>query len=371
MHFTTSRLGCAVCAAILLVVAAPGMATELYWTDFGTKSVCTSQLDGTAVETLVSGRETLRALTLDLTHGKMYWGEKQDSVFKIMRANLDGSGTHELLSGYGASGIAVDPSAGWLYWVGGLGGAVGEHVRRARLDGSNVTTLVSGLVKARDIALDLDGGKMYWTDESAAKIQRANLDGSGMETLLSGAEPYGIALDLDAGKMYWTEPNIDRIQRADLDGSNVEDLVDSGLALPLHIVLAPELGKMYWTDYGVDAIKRANLDGSDVEVLLDSSTVEDPCGLSLGSESIRLPGDANLDGAVTDADYTVWADHYLHWPATWSMGDFDGSGEVTDGDYTIWADNYGRAAGIVPEPATIVLLGFGLLTVRSGRSGNK
>jgi hypothetical protein len=54
-----------------------------------------------------------------------------------------------------------------------------------------------------------------------------------------------------------------------------------------------------------------------------------------------VPGDANGDGAVTDADYTIWADNYGTTGATSAQGDFNGDGTVTDADYTIWADNYG------------------------------
>jgi glycosyl hydrolase family 42 (putative beta-galactosidase) len=58
-----------------------------------------------------------------------------------------------------------------------------------------------------------------------------------------------------------------------------------------------------------------------------------------------MPGDANADGAVTDADYTVWADHYgTSAGATVSTGDFNGDGAVTDADYTVWADHYGMVA---------------------------
>jgi hypothetical protein len=69
----------------------------------------------------------------------------------------------------------------------------------------------------------------------------------------------------------------------------------------------------------------------------------------------RVPGDANGDGAVTDADYTIWADHYGEANAGWSGGDWNEDGLVSDADYTIWADNYGRT-GNVPEPATMVVL---------------
>ncbi len=76
-----------------------------------------------------------------------------------------------------------------------------------------------------------------------------------------------------------------------------------------------------------------------------------------------VPGDANDDGMVTDADYTVWADTYgstTDWWADWNQ-----DGQITDADYTIWADNYGYGVpGVaVPEPATLSLLAIGGLAV--------
>jgi CSLREA domain-containing protein len=63
-------------------------------------------------------------------------------------------------------------------------------------------------------------------------------------------------------------------------------------------------------------------------------------------QSGMLMGDANRDDEVTDADYTVWADHYGQ-SGSFSEGDFNGDGVVSDADYTIWADNYGRTTGLV------------------------
>jgi PEP-CTERM motif-containing protein len=74
-----------------------------------------------------------------------------------------------------------------------------------------------------------------------------------------------------------------------------------------------------------------------------------------------LPGDANGDGAVTDADYTIWADNYGQCGVTSAEGDFNGDGCVTDADYTIWADNYGLTASSVPEPTTMGLIALGSL----------
>ena len=66
------------------------------------------------------------------------------------------------------------------------------------------------------------------------KIQRANLDGSNVEDLVTQglSSPRGIALDVEGGKMYWTDSGTDKIQRANLDGSNIEDLVTQGLSSP-------------------------------------------------------------------------------------------------------------------------------------------
>ena len=46
---------------------------------------------------------------------------------------------------------------------------------------------------------------IFWTDSDTAKIQRANPDGSNVQDLVTGVRyPSGIALDMGGGKMYWT-----------------------------------------------------------------------------------------------------------------------------------------------------------------------
>jgi hypothetical protein len=82
-----------------------------------------------------------------------------------------------------------------------------------------------------------------------------------------------------------------------------------------------------------------------------------------------LPGDANRDGAVTDADYTIWADHYGTTSATWGEGDFNGDQLVTDADYTIWADHYGmtQTGQGVPEPVAAMWLALGAWAIRRRR----
>ena len=190
----------------------------------------------------------------------------------------------------------------WLYWT----DARTDRIQRAELDGSDLRTLVTGLMQPRDLALDRDGGRMYWTDSGADKIQRAHLDGSKVEDLVTEGlkEPFGIALDLGGGKMYWSDWGTDRIQRSNLDGSEIEDLVATGLNEPYGLALDLGEGKIYWTDWGSDRIQRANLDGSGVEDLVTG--LNQPRGIALDLEEGRMYWPdwgtdkiqrANLDGS--------------------------------------------------------------------------
>ena len=75
-------------------------------------------------------------------------------------------------------------------------------------------------------------------------------------------------------------------------------------------------------------------------------------------------GDANLDGGVDGADYTLWADHYKMADMAWGDGDFNGDTVVDGADYTTWADNFlAGGARPAPEPATLSLLALGGLAL--------
>jgi hypothetical protein len=73
------------------------------------------------------------------------------------------------------------------------------------------------------------GGKMYWTECcDNPRIKRANLDGTGVETVLV-ATAGQLALDVAGGKMYWSHfdpaTQTSNILRANLSGTGVEAVV--------------------------------------------------------------------------------------------------------------------------------------------------
>ena len=62
--------------------------------------------------------------------------------------------------------------------------------------------------------MDINGGKIYWAgsdhkiNTGLHKIQRANLDGTNIEDLVTMAgfdsRPRSVAVDAEGGKIYWT-----------------------------------------------------------------------------------------------------------------------------------------------------------------------
>lgn len=70
-------------------------------------------------------------------------------------------------------------------------------------------------------------------------MQRANLNGSQVEDVIVSGLGYttiGLAIDLVGGKIYWTDWGTKEIRRANLDGTRVEDLV-TGLSGPVSLAL--------------------------------------------------------------------------------------------------------------------------------------
>ena len=217
--------------------------------------------------------------------GKMYWVDASRNGAKIQRANLDGSQVENLVTTglKEPTDLALDLDGGKMYWADRSTG----KIQRANLDGSQIENLVTGLGNIWSLALDVAGGKMYWVDAviEEAKIQRANLDGSQVEDIITtGLRALrSLALDVAGGKMYWADAVIGgaKIQRANLDGSQVEALVISGLERPSDLALDLAGGKMYWVEDSFEnKIQRANLDGSQVEELVPIES-DAPSGIAL------------------------------------------------------------------------------------------
>jgi len=241
----------------------------LYSTDVSKSSISRVNLDGTGLTTLISGG--IDADDLELSASKMYWPDNDTS---IRSANLDGSGILSVLTGKPSPyGIALDVSGGKIYWTNQTGN---PKIQRANMDGSSVETVLPGSgCCTSGIALDGAGGRLYWADGYyGGSISRCNLDGSNVQLLATTAGiPTGVALDSAGGKVYWTEygnGNFDFVKSANLDGSGAKTLLSgaNGLQTPQHIVIHSAAGKMYFTDLHAGKVYQANLDGTGLKAIV-------------------------------------------------------------------------------------------------------
>jgi DNA-binding beta-propeller fold protein YncE len=213
---------------------------------------------------------------------------------RVLSANPDGSDLKTVVADGGKfpDGLAIDVAAGHLYWTSmGNPSANDGSILRSDLDGRNVTTIVppGGTFTPKQLQIEKTAGKQYWCDREGMRVMRCNLDGSEVETLVDASQGdprpgsdatkhcVGIAVDVEGGKLYWTQKGETkagrgRLFRADTDippgqtASTRKDieLVYDALPEPIDLDIDPVTRTLYWTDRGDpprgNTVNRAPLD---------------------------------------------------------------------------------------------------------------
>jgi len=212
---------------------------------------------------------------------------------RILSVNADGADRKVIVTGGRIpDGIVVDVEAGHIYWTNmGVPNRNDGSIERADLDGQNRLTIIKegATFTPKQLHLEKDSGKLYWSDREGMRVMRANLDGSEIETLVDtskgDAQPgtdqtkwcVGITVDPDRGQIYWTQKGPDdagkgRIFRAKIDIPKGEtaanrtdiELLFDGLPEPIDLELDLKNRFLYWTDRGDpprgNTVNRASLD---------------------------------------------------------------------------------------------------------------
>ena len=174
--------------------------------------------------------------------------------------------------------------------------------------GCEALEVLDGLKMPRGIALDLENGRMYWAEDGRQSIRSATLDGQDVRDVIVKTQvqeaPRDVAIDVQAQKVYWTALCCG-LRRADLQGGNEElvapadfasgvavlngtvywadwmqgrilahhvasgreEAIVTGLASPVDVALDPERREIYWSDVGMGRTQRASLETRQVETL--------------------------------------------------------------------------------------------------------
>jgi DNA-binding beta-propeller fold protein YncE len=295
----------------VLLLHAPALArapaTRLFFLDIRGGRVVSTAPDGSEVRVLVSGRSgTPDGVVVDTERGHVYWtimGRPREDDGRIERVDLDGRNLTTIVPAGGAftpKQLRLDATHRKLYWS----DREGMRVMRADLDGSNIETLVetargdAARADARNwcvgIALDVAGGKVYWTQKGGdnagvGSIRRAGLQTptgedaahrSDIEVLFDGLpEPIDLDLDLAQRMIYWTDrgdgPRGNTVSRAPMSPTSGvtasartdQQIVMRDLNEAIGIALDLRGGRFYATDLG-GTVHSARLDGSDRQIVL-------------------------------------------------------------------------------------------------------
>jgi DNA-binding beta-propeller fold protein YncE len=222
-----------------------------------------------------------RLVILDLSGGR---------VFTV---NPDGSDKRVIVTDcHWPDGVAVDVDAGHIYWTNmGVPSRNDGSIERADFDGQNRKTIVpvGNTFTPKQIHLDKENRKLYWSDREGMRVMRLNLDDTNLETLVDSSQGdtrpgsdarkwcVGIAVDPDRGHIYWTQKGPDdaeqgRIFRAGIEipkGENEANRSDievlfEGLPEPIDLELDHGNRLLYWTDRGDpprgNTVNRASMD---------------------------------------------------------------------------------------------------------------
>jgi DNA-binding beta-propeller fold protein YncE len=261
---------------------------------------------------------------------------------RVLSANPDGSDLTTVISEGRKlpDGLVLDVAAGHIYWTNmGDPNMDDGSIMRSDLNGKNMITIVppGGTFTPKQLQLENNTGKLYWSDREGMRVMRANRDGSALETLVDtslgdsrpGPDPrkwcVGIAVDPDGGKFYWTQKGghhtgLGRIFRANIQvpqGQSAENRTDiellyDNLPEPIDLDLDPVNRALYWTDRGGpprgNTVNRAPMDpdaGNGKEPQILFSQLMEGIGLALDLKGRRMfitdfggsVYSANLDGS--------------------------------------------------------------------------
>jgi hypothetical protein len=204
-------------AAAIKDVAIDAIHYHAYVTNPTTKSVDrinTNEAQRTATRLWTgTGGSSPFGVDFDVANNHVYFSDVGSG--KLYRIDGDGQNVVTLLSSLSAPrGLRIDIANNYIYFIDGT------DIKRCELDGSSVTTLVTGLNTPEFLAFDVDADALFWTDTGVTAIQKATLTGAAMTNVAESAVFRGIDLDIDAGKVYFTDGDTD-LYSCDYDGSNV------------------------------------------------------------------------------------------------------------------------------------------------------
>ncbi|NLE37672.1 MAG: PEP-CTERM sorting domain-containing protein [Pirellulaceae bacterium] len=299
-------------------------------------------------------------------------------------ASVTVGGTRRIDIGYSGGTGTVNLNAGGLLSVPGIrmDGNATLNLNGGVLKASNVEGITTSLIYQADTALSVDtivlaGGAIIDTNGMNVQIEVPLLDGGGNGGLTKLGEGTLTLMNLDGPNTYTGDTTVEAgvlsLAGDTLLADEAALRLAAGTVLDLNFEGTEIVDALY-----LDGIAQSDgtwgATGSGA-TFIDDTFFTGIGRLWVGAFSSFVPGDANKDGYVNDADAKILASKWGYGPdATWGMGDFDGDGIVDAKDAAILAAHWGTtptsvesALASVPEPGVLSLLFFGLIGIVAAR----
>lgn len=244
--------------AASLVATQLNAQSALYWAGGATNGVQGSTTGGTSLTTYASSLGTAPWGISYSSSGVFITGQNG----AVWHMNLDGSDFKSVLSMNAGRGVVE--AGGYVYIANEV---ANSRIFRGIYDGTSITgfTSIVSINGAAFQGLTADDNYLYFSDTTNQLIRRANLDGSNVTSLVTGlTTPYDLAVT--ANYLYWVDQGANLLQRSDLNGGNVTTLIDSNsLMAPSGIYVTGDA--IYFTQLNL-GVYRADLDGSNITQLV-------------------------------------------------------------------------------------------------------
>ena len=209
------------------------------------------------------------------------------NVSGIVSVNLDTSSVDQYggIHCYFAFGIDYDLINKNIYWSEVALGLIRRVSFDNSFNGSAVETIVTGLSRPEQIAVDWVNCKLYWTDYSRGVIERSDLDGRNIEVIADGVIPQAIAVDPFHKTIYWINYEVPRsIVKAPMTVLYRQSIVN--VTRPSGITIDYENNLLYWTDSQLYQIMSCDLGGNNIKIIPISITFTNPYAITVFQSNV-------------------------------------------------------------------------------------
>ncbi len=242
---------------------APGK-EAVYFIEYNAGLINKMAVAAGSTKTLVANVNTTNGVYMayDAVNDQIYFANVDGGTSgKIIRMDIDGSNATTIVSNAVAPyGIAVNPTAGKIYWTDGE-----ANVCRSNYDGTNVELEFINIPGANLIGLGYSSkiDRIFFYDLELEDLYIANSDGTNVQKLIEGIYGYTLFVDDVNGKIYYDDRAKRNISRVNLDGTNIEIAVELGSTTRVTgMAIDYTAQKLYWSDRTNNSIRNANLDGT-------------------------------------------------------------------------------------------------------------